>query len=684
MKFEEIGADNGSAQIDPPDEVEVAGTCRWTITYTAGKRGIVPGGGIRVGIPVHFTKPQFGDANAVGHTVAYASNGSTRTEIRLRDTQVVEITDPAGSLSYPSGGFALPGNPDLMVIPHPWAWRFYVKVWDSPLKEGDTITVVYGTNGAGPGTVAPRTAYFRIATDTDAKRSGFFSGYYLLSHQPRIHVRPRPPKRLIVVVPSCLTIGQSVIISGLGMDEFDNPAASIGSHGLIAVEGFDVDAACPGEAAPADTVFERYSGARAGLYSFRAERTLSEQAYSERVLCGAAGSSGSRNVRVRVRSTDSSLIGASNPVRVSRDAPEKRLFWGDIHGHSFCSDGLGTLDEYYSYAREISRIDIAAATDHSQYMSDDEWREIQDAAKRYYTPGEFVTFSAYEYSHNSPTAPYYGDKNFYFLDDDNEIFRANNKWRGYWSDFADVLEKVPVGKTMIIPHAHAGAMDAGFDPRFMPVIEMRSMHGTFETPAERVRTATPPATDISWWRNSGCSLQELLSKGLKVGVIASGDGHEGHPGHPAYGSARKNFGALMGVWAPDLTREGVWKALWERSCYATTGVRIFLEFSINSAPMGSEVEIDAPRSERVIRALAAGENQIETIEIIKDNRVFHSQTAYGDSAEVEIADTEFSRGTDFYYVRVKQIDGNMAWSSPIWVKLPPENAQSFPYQIVRA
>jgi hypothetical protein len=662
MKYELIGKDNGSARIDPSKAIEVAGTYRWTITYTAGKHGIAIGGGIRVGIPVHFTRPQFVDPNALGHTVAYASNGATRTEIRLRDTQVLEISDPGGNLSYPCGGYALPGDPDLWIIPHPWAWRFYIKVLDSPLADGDTITVGYGTNGAQPGTVAPRTAYFRIATDTDAKRNGIYSGYSLLSVQPTVQVRPGPPMRLIVVVPSHLDVGQSTVVSAVGMDEFDNPAASIDSS-IIAAEGVDTQASAPD--------FERFSGAREGLFQFRGEWALSGQ--------GSDQGFG----RVRVRSADSSLHGASNPVRISPNTQEKRLFWGDLHGHTFCSDGLGTLDEYYSYAREISKLDITAATDHSQYMSDDEWRETQDSAKRYYTPGEFVTFSAYEYSHNPPTAPYYGDKNFYFLDDDNEIYRANNVWRGYWSDFAEVLDKIPIGRTMIIPHAHASAMDAGFDPRFMPVVEMRSMHGTFEMPQAPVHHDVLPACDIPLGRRSGRSLQELLDKGLKVGVIASGDGHEGHPGHPAYGSMRKNFGALMGVWAEDLTRESIWKALWERSCYATTGERIYLEFSINSARMGSEIEIEAPRVARVIRAVAAGVNQIETIEVIKDNRVFHSQTVYGDSVEIEIADEEFSRGTDFYYLRVKQIDGNMAWSSPIWVKLPAEKTQPFPHQIVR-
>ena len=201
------------------------------------------------------------------------------------------------------------------------------------------------------------------------------------------------------------------------------------------------------------------------------------------------------------------------------------------------------------------------------------------------------------------------------------------------------------------------------------------MHGSFELPA---------GEDTPRHRRSGRSLQELLHKGLKVGVIASGDGHEGHPGHPAYGSKRSNFGALMAVWATELTRESVWKAIRRRRCYATTGSRTFLEFSINGVSMGGEVTLEDPRAKRLLRITAAGEKGIETVEIIKDNAVFHSTTIHADTAELEIPDTEYSRGTDFYYLRVTEVDGNQAWSSPIWVQLPAANIEAFPYQIVRA
>lgn len=661
MKFEETGADNGTARINPTEPVEVATSHTWTITYTAGPAGIAVGGGIRVAVPVHFTEPQFTDPTAQGHTVAAADRSGSRTEIRLRDTHTLEIPDPAGRLEYPSRGFARPDQPDLWVIPHPWAWRFYIKIWDAPLAEGDSITIVYGTAGATPGTVAPRTAYFRIATDTDGKREGPYSGYRLIADTPSMSVLPGPPCRYAVTVPSVLKLGEEAVVHVQGMDQFDNPAASPGEAAQNVQEV---------TAPEVGLKFTPFDGTRPDICAYESTVTAVETGRT----AGPFPDDGFRHIKVR--NTTGAVNGTSNPFTVRREPPTRRLFWGDIHGHTFCSDGLGTLDEYYAYAREISRLDIAATADHSQYMSDEEWAQIQDAARRYNDPGSFVTFSGYEYSHNAPTAPYFGDKNIYFLDDDSPIYRANNKWRGYWSDFLEVCKRLPEGKTLIIPHAHAGGMDAGYDPRFMPVVEMRSMHGSFETPQE--------AAHIPWEKRSGRSLQELLHKGIRVGVIASGDGHEGHPGHAAHGSRRSNFGALMGVWCSNLTRESVWDALWKRSCYATTGARIYLELTINDEFMGSEMMLAGPKAERRIRVVAGGDNQIAHVDVVKDNTVFHSENVYGDHSIVEIVDTDYCRGQDFYYARVTQIDGQQAWSSPIWVTVGPEFMDHFPEQVVRA
>ena len=73
----------------------------------------------------------------------------------------------------------------------------------------------------------------------------------------------------------------------------------------------------------------------------------------------------------------------------------------------------------------------------------------------------------------------------------------------------------------------------------------------------------------------------------------------------------------MGVWRPELTREALWQALWDRRCYATTNVRVVLRFWVCGAFMGQTVSCDG---ERTIRVEASSEVPISRVEIVKDGK----------------------------------------------------------------
>ncbi|NQU08145.1 MAG: hypothetical protein HQ583_06250, partial [Candidatus Abyssubacteria bacterium] len=89
------------------------------------------------------------------------------------------------------------------------------------------------------------------------------------------------------------------------------------------------------------------------------------------------------------------LHGRSNVTLCQEGIPGLKLYFGDIHGHSRISDGTGTPEDYYRFAREVSRLDIAALTDHSDYgtipVKGAVWERIKRAANGAYDPGQFVT-----------------------------------------------------------------------------------------------------------------------------------------------------------------------------------------------------------------------------------------------------------------------------------------------------
>jgi hypothetical protein len=128
-------------------------------------------------------------------------------------------------------------------------------------------------------------------------------------------------------------------------------------------------------------------------------------------------------------------------------------------------------------------------------------------------------------------------------------------------------------------------------------------------------------------RTSGGSIQDGLQRGYHFGIVASSDNHEGFAG--AWNSG------LMAVKAKELTRQSLWEAFKNRRVYAVTGDRIQLSFRIGDAPMGSIIDggpseratgndSENPFQERRLQVDVVGCDEIERIEILKNNRVAYT------------------------------------------------------------
>jgi hypothetical protein len=123
-------------------------------------------------------------------------------------------------------------------------------------------------------------------------------------------------------------------------------------------------------------------------------------------------------------------------------------------------------------------------------------------------------------------------------------------------------------------------------------------------------------------------------------------------------------GGVAAVYAPELTRKEIFKALKERRCYATTGERIMVEFYVNGAMMGAEIKAG---STRYLEARVIGTDRLRSIEVIKNGYTWAIHEAHGDAETLSWEDKEKEKEIDYYYLRVTQADGAMAWSSPVYV-----------------
>ena len=100
--------------------------------------------------------------------------------------------------------------------------------------------------------------------------------------------------------------------------------------------------------------------------------------------------------------------------------------------------------------------------------------------------------------------------------------------------------------------------------------------------------------------------------------------------------------------------------------------------------MGGELELSEQpdlAERRDIEAFVAGEAKIAKVEVIRNNEVAFEQRGEGAELQLNWTDEEPLEPLAltpvdpdapkfvFYYLRVLQSDGEMAWASPIWISL---------------
>jgi hypothetical protein len=362
---------------------------------------------------------------------------------------------------------------------------------------------------------------------------------------------------------------------------------------------------------------------------------------------------------------NTNISGRSNAVIVTAESPSLRIFWGDLHVHTVVSDGVETQDMMFEYAREISGFDLQATSDHTwetdktAIMNTETTQQVIAA----YQPGIFTTIKGYEWA--TLTAPVIGHHNVYYRTTEPPALASFDGPFRFWYNFFDEVAKYDA---IIIPHHTAKAILDSFYKRWEyhsikqeRLVEIYSTHGNNEY------QGNPRAVNMQL---AGHNIQDGLILGYKLGLVGGSDSHTTRPGCLATDMIFRP--GITAVYAPSNIREDIWDALWNRRCYATTGERIVLDFTINGEMMGSEIPLRQNKPVNIY-VHAIGQSNISRIDIIKghigDTTPLLSVFTVTPNAEIaEFNWTDSAAPSDcFYYVRVTQANGEMAWSSPIWV-----------------
>jgi hypothetical protein len=344
------------------------------------------------------------------------------------------------------------------------------------------------------------------------------------------------------------------------------------------------------------------------------------------------------------------------------------LFWGDLHDHtdlSVCARATNPPGhDLFANERDIERVDFCALTDHGYNFDRPQWQFNGEQTRANHDPGRFVTFLGEEWTsdHISYDPPRYaterrtkkkvelrryGHRNLIFRDPYHPAFYDSRDGdiapEAIWKEFA-------AGDVIAIPHQLADLgnrpTDWTFhDARYQPVAEVFQTRGSYEyagAPRQAGRSMNEP----------GRYLQDAWARGLIVGVIASPD-HGGGDGK-------------VGVWAEELTRDAIFRAILARHTFGTSGPKMALRFSAGDAMMGDVIKRPRGAIRFGIEALAL--RDVRELVIFRNNEIVFRATPDRKRVEIEWVDREPPRAERlWYYVRIHAADDHLAWSSPIWL-----------------
>jgi hypothetical protein len=374
-------------------------------------------------------------------------------------------------------------------------------------------------------------------------------------------------------------------------------------------------------------------------------------------------------------------VKALSKGRIIPKYKEYNIFFGDIHNHSNESIelngigcGFGKREDNFSYAKNIAGLDFYALTEHDWQMNDEDWENVQSLCDKYNKSGSFITLYAYEF-----TSSNYGHRNVYFLQKNGPVVKSSLQ-PGLFGNYDKNNPKPSLlwkeidkwgGDAITIPH-HINATQFINDlcefhsNKYDRNVEVYSNWGSSEEDGSSDLT-------LCIDKNKDNNILKFLNRGLKFGLLASSDSHDGHPGNSQGTSARPQlfhyFGSgLVAVLAKELTRESVFEALKKRRCYATTGQPMVIGLSVEGYIMGEEIKSIDLNEEPTFNIFIKGTQKIVKIEIIKNGLIINIPAEAKRNLNIKWQDKEFNFEKDnYYYLKVKQVDGEVAWSSPIWI-----------------
>jgi hypothetical protein len=351
--------------------------------------------------------------------------------------------------------------------------------------------------------------------------------------------------------------------------------------------------------------------------------------------------------------------------RIEVGGKKYQLLRGEFHRHTEISwDGGpdGSLEDMFRYAIDCAAMDWIGNGDHDSGAGREyAWWLIQKFTDAYHVKDRFTPMFTYERSVNYP----HGHRNCMFAKRGvltlPRLAEPDMQKRvgGVHADDTKMLYRY-LKELDGICASHTSATSMGTDwrdndPVAEPVVEIYQgdrMSYEYEAAPRagyKPDSGKEPANIAGWFPDG--FINHAFEKGYKIGFQSSSDHWSTHISYCV-------------VLAEKHDREGILAALKKRHVYGATD-DIVLDVRSGEHLMGDAFKTSEPPS---LAIQTTGTAPIDVVVILRDSKVVETLKPTGNEYKGKWTDPKPEAGEHYYYVRVQQKDGQLAWASPLWIE----------------
>ena len=362
---------------------------------------------------------------------------------------------------------------------------------------------------------------------------------------------------------------------------------------------------------------------------------------------------------VPIHPLETENVKAIRDYSIQAGGKQYKIYRGDMHRHTDVSQDFkydGSLIEVYRYALDVAAFDYIVPTDHQLgYDQEFTWWQDEKLTDLFHVAGTFTPLFGYERSLPFPN----GHRNVIFAKRGTRTLPIPVAERRGEERAGRLFQYLRANDGISMPHSSGTTQGTDWfdnDPEVEPLIEIfqgyrasyEYMGAPLAASPQKLREQRSGFNPLGYWWNA-------LQKGYKLGVQASSD----------HWSTHISYACIL---AEDFTRESMFEALKKRHAYGATD-NIVLDFQAaangESYIMGDIIRsTTGPR----LRIRVIGTARIKQLVIVKNQQFVYVRHPNAEEVNIEFVDRDFQPGSNYYYTRVVQTDGQVAWSSPIWVE----------------